>query len=219
MKRSSVGLLVLTLASLGLGCGGGGETPVEQAEQREGVEEVAPEQTSQAPVSPESIEGLRVGESADLANGTTTVTVDAAYKVTPPESELESSENPNWMFFEDVREGGGTGLLIAATVSVKEGTNAAPQFDPASFLFEDEDGYTLPHVWGSPPPLDQEHPAIGWEGRMEQGQTRGATIAHQVPPGQGEGIEVTYQYSVEPGAPRATWEVGDIEALPEAPGL
>ena len=32
MKRLSVVLLVLTLASLGLGCGGG-ETPVEQAEE------------------------------------------------------------------------------------------------------------------------------------------------------------------------------------------
>ena len=41
MKRLSVVLLVLTLASLGLGCGGA-ETPVERAEEREGVEEAAP---------------------------------------------------------------------------------------------------------------------------------------------------------------------------------
>ena len=52
MKRLSVVLLVLTLASLGLGCGGG-ETPVEQAEEGEGVEEVAPApETTEAEAAP-----------------------------------------------------------------------------------------------------------------------------------------------------------------------
>jgi hypothetical protein len=50
MKRLSVALLMLTLASLGLECGG--ETPVEQAEEQEGVEEVAPETTEAAAAPP-----------------------------------------------------------------------------------------------------------------------------------------------------------------------
>jgi len=215
-------LIAVFLAFLGAGCGGGSAGDG-QEKASEGATTPQPASEKKGPPAPERVEGLAVGEQAVLGGGSVAVTLDAAYKVTPREGEFTPSKGgPNWSFFRNLQREGQPALLFAVTVAseantkAEAGTNADPNFNTTSFRVNDENGYTLPQI-PTPAELDSQHPSQGWQGVVAPGQARGATIGKSVPIGQDAGLTTTYQFSGDPRTPRATWDLGDLQALPEAP--
>jgi hypothetical protein len=168
------------------------------------------------PPRPEKIEGLAVGESANLGNGALILIIDGAYKVTPRQGTFKAGRDPNWAFFNDLQRSGDPALILTITVTSEAESTPPPQINSGLFLTKDQNGYILPQIVGVPN-LDSEHPSQGWEGPVLPGQSRGATFGKRVPGGQDQGLTVSYQLPGPPPKPSATWELGDLQTLPEAP--
>ena len=216
MKRIFILSLFISLLSACSGGSESGSAPPPPSSTSPPAPTTPQQSITTAPPKPEKIEGLAVGDSANLGNGALILTIDGAYKVTPRQGTFSPGRDPNWSFFHDLQRSGDPALLITMTGKPEVESTPPVQINLGVFLAKDQNGYTLPQIV-VPPAIDPEHPGQGWQGPVSPGQTRGATLGKRVPSGQDRGLTVTYQLPGPLPQPSATWELGDLQALPEAP--